>query len=459
MKTTLIFGLFFLLSSVCHSQSDTGWMSLFNGENLKGWKQLNGKAEYKIVDNEIMGISVPNEPNSFLCTEKDYSDFILELEVNVDPLLNSGIQFRSLSFKDYEEGRVHGYQCEIDPSKRAWSGGIYDEARRGWLYNLSRNKKGSAAFKPGEWNKYRIEAIGDTIRTWINGIMCSNLVDNMTASGFIALQVHSVEEDPEKTGKTVRWRNIRIKTSDLLASRKDPDPGVIEINYIPNTLTPSEIRKGWRLLWDGKSTLGWRGAKIDQFPERGWKIEGGVLSTLESGGGESEHGGDIVTIDKFSSFELELEFKLTKGANSGIKYFVDPELNKGTGSAIGLEYQLLDDLVHPDATEGVKGNRTLASLYDMIPSTNLSENSDDIRFKGIDQWNKARIVVMGNHIEHWLNNIKVVEYDRNTQIYRALVAYSKYKVWPNFGESPSGHILLQEHGNTVHFRSIKIREF
>jgi hypothetical protein len=458
MKKFFIIGIFLLTRGLCYAQVEDGWIDLFNGKDLTGWKQLNGKALYEVKNNEIIGVSVPDEPNSFLCTEKNYGDFILELEVNVDPPLNSGIQFRSLSLSDYLRGRVHGYQCEIDPSKRAWSGGVYDEARRGWLYNLSRNKKGSQAFNTGGWNHYRIEAIGDTIRTWVNGVMCANLIDNTTASGFIALQVHGVGDDAEKVGKRVRWRNIKIKTTDLMVSRKAVDPTVPEINYIPNTLTPNEKRLGWRLLWDGKTTYGWRGAKLDHFPEKGWKIEDGILTVLESGGGESTHGGDIVTVDKYSSFELELEFKITEGANSGIKYFVDPDLNTGAGSSIGLEYQLLDNRAHPDAKMGVNGNRTLASLYDMIPAYNLTQNSNNIPFNGIGKWNKARIVVRGNHIEHWLNNVKVVEYERNTQIYRALVAYSKYKVWPNFGEAPSGHILLQDHGNTVHFRSIKIRE-
>lgn len=459
MRKTFIIAAFFMAPIIVNSQGNDGWINLFNGKNLDGWKQLNGKAEYIVDNNEIIGVSVPKEPNSFLCTEKDYSDFILEIDVNVEPPLNSGIQFRSLSLDNYMRGRVHGYQCEIDPSNRAWSGGIYDEARRDWLYNLARNEKGSGAFKPGEWNTYRIEAIGNHIRTWINGVMCANLVDNETASGFIALQVHGVGDDPEKIGKKVRWKNIRIKTTDLEASRFDPDPDVPEINFVPNTLTETEKRLGWRLLWDGESTAGWRGAKLDHFPEGGWEIEEGILAVLESGGGESENGGDIVSIDKFSNFELELEFMLTEGANSGIKYFVDPELNKGTGSAIGLEYQLLDDRAHPDAKEGVAGNRTLASLYDLIPAENLTEKNGNKRFYGIGKWNKARIVVKDNHVEHWLNNIKVVEYERSTQIYRALVAKSKYKVWPEFGESQSGHILLQDHGNTVRFRSIKIREF
>lgn len=458
MKNLILVLLIVLSPYYIFGQNDSGWIMLFNGENLEGWKQLNGKANYEIVDNEIVGISVADEPNSFLATEHEYGDFILELEVNVDPPLNSGIQFRSLSIDSFKKGRVHGYQCEIDPSTRAWSGGIYDEARRGWLYNLERNKKGSKAFRSGEWNTYRIEAIGNSIRTWINGIMCSNLIDAETSKGFIALQVHGVGDDTEKIGKKIRWRNIRIKTSDLEESRMLPTPDVIEINYIPNTLTATEIRHGWRLLWDGNTSDGWRGAKLDHFPESGWEMEDGVLTVLESGGSESANGGDIITIDKFSQFELELEFMLTPGANSGIKYFVDPELNEGTGSAIGLEYQLLDNKLHPDAKQGIDGNRTLASLYDMIPAYNLSENNSNIRFKGIGRWNSARILVYNNHVEHWINNLKVVEYERGSQIYKALVAYSKYKVWPNFGESPEGHILLQDHGNTVRFRSIKIRE-
>jgi len=459
MKKYGIFYLIFLISLVSRAQDGDGWTYLFNGKDLKGWIQRNGQADYKVENQQIIGISVPDEPNSFLCTRENYDDFILELEVNVDPPLNSGIQFRSLSNDSYQNGRVHGYQCEIDPSSRAWSGGIYDEASRGWLYNLARNPHGQKAFQQGVWNKYRIEAIGDTIRTWINGIMCSNLVDAETASGFIALQVHEVGDDPEKVNKKVRWRNIRIKTTDLMTARWDTDPSVPEINNIPNTLTPHEKRLGWRLLWDGKTSQGWRGAKMNDFPRFGWEIKDGILSVKESGGAESANGGDIITEDIFSEFELIVDFMLTEGANSGIKYFVDPELNKGEGSAIGLEYQLLDDREHPDAREGVRGNRTLASLYDMIPSYNLSEDSENKRFKGIGQWNRARIVVKGNHVEHWLNNLKVVEYERGSQIYRALVAYSKYKIWPNFGEAKAGHILLQDHGNTVHFRNIKIREF
>jgi hypothetical protein len=150
---------------------------------------------------------------------------------------------------------------------------------------------------------------------------------------------------------------------------------------------------------------------------------------------------------------------ITEGANSGIKYFVDAELNRGEGSAIGCEFQILDDNNHPDAKLGVKGNRTLGSLYDLISAENLSVLGRSKQFKGIGTWNNARIVVNNGNVEHWLNNEKVVEYDRRSQMFKALVTYSKYSKWSGFGQWPQGHILLQDHGNTVHFRSIKIKKY
>jgi hypothetical protein len=448
-KLTAIGVCFFLFSLTIPAQ--TGWRNLFNGKNLDGWKQLNGKAKYYAEKGILIGETVLGSPNSFLCTDEKFSDFILEYEAKVDTNLNSGVQIRSESYPEYQNGRVHGYQVEIDPSARAWSGGIYDEARRQWLYSLERNDKGRKSFKNGQWNKFRVEAIGNSIRVWVNGVPCANLLDNMTPKGFIGLQVHNIGNDKKLEGIKVMWKNIRIMTAGLNKFKTPDKNEILQFNFIDNTLSSREKKEGWVLLWDGKTTKRWRGHKLDHFPDKGWEIKDGVISVLGAAGGESANGGDIITTEKYGSFELELDYKITEGANSGIKYFVDPELNKGAGSAIGCEYQILDNEKHPDAKLGVKGNRTNAALYDLIPPVN-------VRFNGPGEWNRARIVVKGNHVEHWLNNQKVVEYERGTQIWRALVAYSKYKDWPNYGEYKTGHILLQDHGNLVSFKSIKLKK-
>lgn len=219
----------------------------------------------------------------------------------------------------------------------------------------------------------------------------------------------------------------------------------------PNTLSAKEKAEGWKLLWDGKSTEGWRGAKLTEFPKSGWAVDNGVLKVMRSGGGESTNGGDIVTVKKYGDFILSVDFKLTEGANSGIKYFVDTELNKGAGSSIGCEFQILDDENHPDAKLGCRGNRTLGSLYDLIAAP-----ADKPFVK--DGYNNATVIVRGNHVEHLLNGVKIVEYERGNQMWRALVNYSKYANWPNFAEAAKGHILLQDHGDEVHFKNIKIKE-
>ena len=453
---TLLLIIVVLFTTILSAQDN--WEVLFNGKDLKNFKQLNGDAKYEIKNNELIGTSKMGIPNSFMATKNTYGDFILEFDVFVENGLNSGVQFRSLSTSEFMDGRVHGYQCEIETSARKWAGGIYDEARNGWLYPLSRNSKGQNAFVPGQWNHYRIEAIGNNIRTWINNVQCANLVDNTTAEGFIAFQVHGIGKNTELEGKQVKWKNIKIKTSDLEKSRKTIDSEVPEISYLKNVLTDNEARTGWRLLWDGKTTNGWRGAKLTEFPENGWEISDGILSVLSSGGAESRNGGDIVTNDLYSNFELSVDFKMTEGANSGIKYFVDSELNKGEGSAIGLEFQILDDKKHPDAKKGKNGNRTVGSLYDLIRAEN-NGSSRGKNFKGVGKWNNARVVVRDGHVEHWLNQVKVVEFDRSSQIFRALVEKSKYEKWNNFGQIPEGLILLQDHGDKVSFKSIKIREF
>jgi hypothetical protein len=448
MNKNILLAILLLFTAAISAQEK--WEPLFNGKNLKGWKKLNGKAEYKVVDGTIVGISKMNTPNTFLATEKNYGDFILEFDFKVDDGLNSGVQFRSLSLKDYQNGRVHGYQFEIDPAARAWTGGIYDEARRNWLYPMTVNPAARTAFKNGQWNKARIEAIGSSIRTWINGIACANIWDDMTLEGFIALQVHGIG-DKAQEGKTVSWKDIRICTTDVEKYKTSDANDAPQANCIVNTISPKEAKEGWALLWDGKTTNGWRGAKISSFPQKGWVIDNGILKVLKSGGEESTNGGDIVTTRKYKNFILSVDFKITESANSGVKYFVNPDLNKGEGSAIGCEFQILDDDEHPDAKLGVRGNRKLGSLYDLIPAPeNKPFNKKD--------FNTAVVVVKDDKVEHWLNGVKILEYERNNDMWKALVNYSKYRDWPNFGNVAEGNILLQDHGDEVWFRNVKIKE-
>lgn len=219
-----------------------------------------------------------------------------------------------------------------------------------------------------------------------------------------------------------------------------------------NALSNQEKKEGWVLLFDGSSTEQWRGAHKDHFPQAGWKVEDGNLVVMESGGAESQHGGDIVTKDEYGNFHLVLDFKLTEGANSGIKYFVT-EAYDSKASAIGLEYQILDDARHPDAKKGNngKGTRTISSLYDLIAADSQK------KVKPIGSWNHAEIIVQGGHVEHWLNGEKVLSYERGSDHYKELVKNSKYKHYKDFGLADKGHILLQDHGNKVYFKNIKIK--
>ncbi len=443
----ILSALFFtaIVISGCASNNNDGWTDLFNGNDLSGWKQLNGEAKYEVVDGQIVGTTVANTPNSFLATEETYSDFILEVEMLLVDEFNSGIQFRSESRSDYMNGRVHGYQCEVDPSERAWSAGIYDEARRGWLYPLELNPEAQSAFKKGEWNKYRIECIGSDIKTYLNDVQAAHLIDDRTTEGFIALQVHSIN-DEALAGRQIKWRNIRIKTENLEPSDNE---GIHVVNLLPNDLSDAEAEKGFSLLFDGNSTEHWKSTSGDDFPSKGWEVNEGNLVVMASGGDPEKKGGDIITRKEFGPFELKFDFMFTEGANSGIKYGIG-----NNGPSIGLEYQILDDENHPDAKNGIAGNRTLASLYDLIPAQKQG------RFvNGPGEWNRGRIVLYPDgKAQHWLNGRKVLEYTRGSEEFKEKVAASKFADTEGFGMAEKGPIHIQDHNDEVQFRSIKIRE-
>ena len=247
------------------------WKPLFDGKTLDGWEVKGGFAKYEVADGMIVGTTVEGSPNTFLCTKKSYGDFILELEVKVDPALNSGVQIRSHVYeKDttllvwrqgqksevlHKAGHVYGYQVEISNEQTGSSGGVWDEARKSmWLCDNSADPVAGKAFKDNQWNKYRIVCIDDSIKTWVNGIPCADFRDPVDQAGFIGLQVHSFTgERPAQ----VRWRNIRIR-----------DLG----------------RHVWKPIFDGKSLEGWH-----SLPGGKWEVrDGAIVGTSSSS--ESRHG-------------------------------------------------------------------------------------------------------------------------------------------------------------------------
>lgn len=218
-----------------------------------------------------------------------------------------------------------------------------------------------------------------------------------------------------------------------------------------NTLTPAEIKQGWQLLFDGKTTNGWRSAYKTTFPDKGWKVENGELKGELSNGGESEDVGDIITLKKYRNFEMVFDWKLGKGGNSGVKYFIEERLPKPErGSASGYEYQLIDDADYMYMDKHLPQDLKTASIYDVIPAS-----KPDVK---INIWHTSKIVVNNNHIEHWLDGKNVMKTNRNTEAFRKGVADSKFKDYEGFATLPEGHILLQDHGTRIAFKNIKIRE-
>lgn len=281
---------------------------LFDGKSLAGWKVCNGFAEYRAENGEIVGTTKEGSPNSFLCSERTFGDFVLDYDTKTDPRLNSGVQIRAHRYERETEvvtenkgrrvnkqpaGRVYGYQVETATAASGASGSIYDEARRGWVANMSKEEPCRSAFQDNEWNCYKVEAIGDRIRTWVNGVACVDMVDPMDLSGFIGLQVHSFKGD---SPAEVRWRNLKIK----------------ELG-----------RHGWR-------------------PLEGWKHEGGGKFEYVDGAWKGTHAGGgtdagyLVSQDEFEDFTVRMKYRIVKG-NSGVFFRMGDRAKRELGYEVEID--------------------------------------------------------------------------------------------------------------------------
>jgi len=363
--------LLILLSSLLGAQE---WTPLFDGKTLKGWEVCNGYATFKVEDGAIVGTTAEGSPNSFLCTVREYGDFILEFETKVDPALNSGVQIRSHRYPDegpirifengkwverkVPKGRVYGYQVEIANEKSGASGGIYDEARRGWLHNIASDPVASRAFKDDQWNHYRVEARGDTIRVWVNGVPCAYLTDPLDQSGFIALQVHAYRgEKPAQ----VRWRNIRIQ-----------DLG----------------RSQWQRIWDGKTWTGWRhnGAGLAEITDGAFRLRSKD---------DDPRIAMVLSERSFRDLTLRLKFKILKG-NSGVFVRTDP-----------VNYAAYEVEVDAEARTGgfwetgLNGRKWVAG-----PEDNAAVHPGE--------WNELTASLHGHRIVFHVNGVKTLELPDDT---------------------------------------------
>ncbi|MBE0538063.1 MAG: DUF1080 domain-containing protein [Phycisphaerae bacterium] len=332
------------------------WRPLFDGKTLDGWHVRGGTAEYHIEDGAIVGTTVKGSPNTFLCTESDYGDFVLEFEVKCDPALNSGVQVRSRVTK---ENRVFGYQAEIAAARTASAGSIYDEGRRGrWVYLIPKDSPAAKAYKDDDWNQYRIACTGPRIQTWINGVPCTDTIDTLDTTGFIGLQVHSVGGDPKLQ---VRWRNIRIR----------------ELG-----------RHVWRPLFDGKTLAGWH-----TLPGGNWEVRDGVI-VATSPASEARHG-LLVSDAAYGDFTVRLQFKALKG-NSGF-YFRSQKSNDGVG-VHGFQAEI-------DASNDVGG------LYETGGRAwVIQPKSEDVaKYFKPGEWNDMSVHANGRHIVVHVNGTKTAE--------------------------------------------------
>lgn len=375
-------------------------MPLFNGKTLNGWTVCNGQASYRVEDGAIVGRTAEGSPNSFLCTTREYGDFVLEFETKTDPALNSGVQIRSHRYandtaarifdgkqmvdRKFPGGRVYGYQVEVANEESGASGGIYDEARRGWLHNISTIPAARAAFKDNQWNRYKVEAIGDHMRVWVNDVPAADVVDPMDQTGFLALQVHAFKgAQPAE----VRWRNLRIR-----------DLG----------------RHVWKSIWDGRTFSGWTKSGGSE-----WTIEDGALHGRSRQG--DERAGFLTSDASWQDVTARVKFRIPQG-NSGFFLRAD----KSTLAAYEVE---------------IDAEKRTGGLWEVAGRNWVTGPEDNAGVIASD-WNVLTASLHGTRIVFHLNGQKTVDLLNDAQARR------------------EGHIAVQAHGSKrptdVWFRDFEI---
>ena len=428
------------------------WKTLFDGKSTDAWRGYGRDAfpndVWKVENGELKTIVGAKDPVDIITKEK-YRDFELELEWKIKPGGNSGIIYRVAELPKPSETWHSGPEMQVLDDEKHHDG-LDPKRSAGALYDLVA-PTGKTLNPPGQWNKVRLVVSGSHVEHWLNG---KKIVDADLASpelkaliaaskfkvyprfaqereGHVALQFH---------GDEVAFRNVRIRTlsGPAPAGASDAGAGL-------NRLTPAEKKEGWRLLFDGQTTSGWRLFKGASFPSNRWAVVDGCLKKTATGAGDSHGAGDIVTVDSFDDFDLRFDWRVAPGGNSGVKYLVDERRD----GPIAHEYQVLDDERHPDGKVGPQ--RQAAAFYDVLPPDAAKK-----KLRPAGEWNQGRIVVRGTHVEHWLNGQKVVQYELGSPQLKAAIAKSKFKDVAGFDAKLKGPILLQDHGDEACYRNIKI---
>ncbi len=382
-------------------KKDVG-INLLEDASLSLWETRGGDAEYTIENAVLTGHAKMGTANTFLCTKETYKNFILDFQVSIDPRLNSGVQIRSYPIQVNDGEAIKGYQVEIDPSDRAWSGGIYEENGRGWIHNLAHNEAGRSAFRNGVWNSYHIEAIDESIRVWVNGVNTANLLDTVTTAGIIGLQVHSIS-DEQLAGTMVQWKDIQLRTENLEKHRVKLSEDAFEINLLPNNLSSHEIAQGW-------------------------SIPKGLLSSKNKLTGQFQLG------NVSGDFELKLEYRINKGEAASIEY------GKSLDGKTTLEYSILDDMNVPSVE---MNNQKTGGLLGKMQAMNLSNPERAKPMRLYNQWSQVHIIRKDGNVQHWLNNTLVLD----------------YKIKDVADVTSNSQLIFRVKGTGAYLRSIKHKQY